>query len=502
MSDSLLQLAAFKQCFLTFPQPALVVNAEGVVCSANSAFCEVFSAKTEDILTQGLDSLLSLDVAGVRASEVLREGWTGLAVVCVGQKIPSLVQVCQVLVPENEPLFLLIFSRDSVLSRPAEAFQKQKLESIGVLASSIAHDLNNLLTGVLGHVSYLRLSGPENSSQRDSIRAIEDGARKAASLTQQILEFARGEELQLRTVNLSLVVAAGANLLRASLPEKIILSVEEQCEDIYVYGDEGQLSQLVMNLTINARDALPDGGTVLISLSEVHLTEHVQSPVDVALAPGDYALLSVSDNGHGIPQVLLERIFEPFFTTKRERGNGLGLATVHSIVKAHRGAITVKSKEGEGTRFDVYLPLSGETEVALAGTGQSSVPEELLGGTEKILVVDDEEAVRIVMERSLAHLGYEVVVAESGEEALCFFRENCASFALVIIDMIMPQMTGDELFYELKKVDSSAKVLIASGYSSDSRTRAILDDGAVGFIQKPFAVEELACEVRRCLDIT
>ena len=197
---------------------------------------------------------------------------------------------------------------------------------------------------------------------------------------------------------------------------------------------------------------------------------------------------------------MLERIFEPFFTTKDQRGTGLGLATVHSIVKAHRGGIRVDSKVGQGTLFEVFLPLSSGDDAELSEQADEQQEGELPTGSECILVVDDEESVRTVMQRSLEHLGYDVVIAENGSDALQSFRSETSKFSLVIIDMIMPEMPGDELFYKLKEVNASIPVLIASGYSSDGRTRACLNDGALGFIQKPFAVEELAFEVRRCLD--
>ena len=399
-----------------------------------------------------------------------------------------------------------------------DQLQKKKLESLGVLASSVAHDLNNILTGVLGHISYLRLSLPETHSNQESVLAIEDGARRAAAITQKILEFARGEEVELGSVNLSLVAAAGLNLLRASLPPDIALNLVCGKEDVFVFGDESQLSQLVMNLTVNARDALPNGGRIELALEKEVIGDNSKLD-EIELEAGEYAKLSVRDNGIGIPSDVQHKIFERFFTTKDRHGTGIGLATVYSIVKAHRGAIRVKSKEGQGTVFDVYLPLSESTSQgaapgksqkelqaahngasgqngASAGSSQYGIP----GGRERILVVDDEEAVRIVVQRSLELLGYEVVIATNGIEALESFEQLSGQFSLVILDMIMPQMPGDELFYRLKDLDSAVPVLIASGYASDERTRAVLDDGALGYIQKPFAVEELAVEVRRCLD--
>ena len=191
-----------------------------------------------------------------------------------------------------------------------------------------------------------------------------------------------------------------------------------------------------------------------------------------------------------------DRVFEPFFTTKAQHGTGLGLATVQAIVKAHRGVLSLHTAAGQGSCFEIALPSSSAVEDLIADSDDEALPT----GTERILVVDDEETVRTIIQRSLEHLGYEVVVASDGVEALEIYADSVDSFALVIIDMIMPKMPGDELFYRLQEQNPHVQVLIASGYASDSRTKAILDDGALAFIQKPFAVEELAQEVRQCLD--
>lgn len=394
-----------------------------------------------------------------------------------------------------EDAFLVIALSGDVAG--PRSMQQRKLESLGVLASSIAHDLNNLLTGVLGHISFLRFAANDGTIDRDSISAIESGSRRAASLTQKILDFARGQNAETKVLNLSEVTAAGVNLIRAALPEGVSLVTRGLDEPHYVRGDESQLSQVVMNLTVNARDALPNGGTISIALSSVPLSDPMRCR-KLGVAPGPFAVLSIEDDGLGIPPEVMERMFEPFFTTKVSHGTGLGLAIVSSIVKAHDGAITVLSEAGRGARFEVYLPLSSSAELLEEA---ESVEEALPTGKERILVVDDEEAVRTIIQRSLQHLGYEVVVARNGDEALNLYARQVGEFQLVIIDMIMPRMAGDELFERLRAIDVSVPVLIASGYSSDARTRAILQNGGLGFIQKPFAVEELAREVRRCLDV-
>ena len=381
--------------------------------------------------------------------------------------------------------------------------RKNNLEALGVLASMVAHDLNNILTGILGHVSFLRVSGAVLHSAEESVVAIEDGARRAALITQKILEHAKGQDGEPRSVDLVPVVASAANLFRVSLPQTMNLQLDCGELPVFVIGDEVELGQIVMNLLVNARDAMPSGGTIRLELGSGVLDDP-QFCREKGVRPGAYALIRISDSGEGIAPDTLKRIFEPFFTTKQERGTGLGLAIVQSIVKGHGGVVRVESEVGRGSCFEIFLPLSEAPQqgVAERTTAKEAVRSgELPRGSERILVVDDEDAVRIIMQRSLEHLGYQVTAVSAGEEAVNLYRDDPEHFDLVVIDMIMPEMSGEELFRQLKEIDSGVSVLIASGYSSDSRTKAILDNGGLGLLRKPFAVEELAQEVRRCLDL-
>ena len=393
-------------------------------------------------------------------------------------------------------IFVAWPAADERADNTEKTFQQTRLESLGVLSSSIVHDLNNILTGILGHVSFLRLSLEEMAGDKDSLFAIEDGARKAATLTHQILEFARGEELELTPVDLPQIVKDCMNLVRASVPQNVALEYSAPEESAYVSGNEGQLHQLVLNLTVNARDALPKGGRIAVQVGNTWYHDVAFCRAE-GIQPGEYVTLAVSDNGVGIPDDVRSKIFEPFFTTKLGRGGtGLGLATVQAIVKAHRGLLVVESSPGQGTTFRVSLPQTSPR----VDRDTEKVAVALPTGSERILVVDDEDAVRTIMQRSLEHLGYEVSTATDGSDALEAYLDDELGFDLIIVDMIMPRMSGDELFYRLKDVDPGVPILVASGYASDNRTKAILRDGALGFIQKPFAIEELAQMVRGCLD--
>ena len=380
-----------------------------------------------------------------------------------------------------------------------ESHSSRDLSALGVLAGSIAHDLNNMLTGVLGHVSFLRLSLPDDPTYRQSIIAIEDGAKRASALIQQILDFSKGEEVQLGAVNLQSVIEAELSLFKVTIPKSIVLQflpLENGVDDAYIFGESNQLGQLVMNLLVNAKDALNQKGAIAIALEKIELSRE-EAEEELGIKPGSYVRLLVSDNGTGISDEVKERIFEPFFTTKADSGTGLGLATVLRIVKAHRGVILVDSELGKGTTFEVLLPACDaptEKKSTVVAQAERSLSKE------RILVVDDEEAVRMVMQRSLEHLGYVVDIAEGGDEAIQKLGALHGAYSLVILDMIMPGMSGDEVFFALRAKYPTLSVLVASGYSNDKRTRTVLDSERVGFIRKPFAIEELASAVRKLLE--
>lgn len=476
--------------FKSLPDPVLFLDKSEFIIDCNDAFLALSKTNISDLKGKSFWDLTT-DKQDLSDGSDCELDWAN-----AGRLIFTAVRLKKNREHIGYALIAHPASLTSVTS-PGKQFQQKKFESLGVLASAVAHDLNNILTAVLGHVSYLRVSTRRTAN--DSLQAIEDGARRAAALTGQILEFARGGDLDITSVNLNQVVSAELNLIKASLPSTAMLSVIEQASDVVVLGEQTQLSQLILNLIINARDALrPEGGKIELVISKVSI-KFPQIQGNFEIDSGEYASLTVRDTGEGMSIETKSRIFEPFFTTKRHSkrgGTGIGMATVASIVRGHRGSIQVESSVGQGTSFEVLLPLVKEQELRIASLHIDKKPER---GNERILVVDDEETVRIVMEKSLQHLGYEVEVACDGAEALSLFKKD-SKFDLVILDMIMPNLSGDELFYKLREIRPDVSVLIASGYSSDSRTSAVLRDGAKGFIQKPFAVDELSREVRICID--
>lgn len=475
------------------PLGVLFVDGDGVVVATNTLFADGWGGEKSEIQGRSIKEFVVLpEKKDSHASESLsRLAGTYLSARMLdsrGVSVPCNLGVVETSNPHWR--HFLFFEPES----SKKLHKQQQLASLGSIAGGIAHDLNNVLTGVLGHISYLRLALPEQAEYSESIVAIEDGARRAAGMVNTVLDFARGEESEHSKVNLNLVVAAGINLLRAALPKNISIATQESAE-IFIQGDESQLSQLVMNFIVNARDALPNGGTIHIHL-ELQRVQESKRVSRGALRAGDYALMRIKDNGVGIPPDLRDKIFDPFFTTKREEGTGLGLATVWQIVEDHGGAIDLRSSADEGTEFAIYFP---QLSLAAPELSRSSATTKQgpAKGQGRILVVDDEEAVRAVVQRALELIGYDVEVASNGSEALEIYQTQ--DFDLVVLDMMMPGLSGDEVFFELRKLDSEAKVLLASGYASDQRTSAVLEAGGKGFIQKPFDVEELAEKVKQCL---
>lgn len=381
-------------------------------------------------------------------------------------------------------------------------FHAQRLHTLGILAGGVAHDFNNILAGILGHVTYLKTILPATGPHVESLAAVEEGGKKASVITQQILNFSRQDSGAKPTrVNLNDLVTRTCSLLRGAISPVYQLRSALLETPGFVLASEATLAQVVVNLVINARDALGQNGEIVVALRRERDQELLRRVFESEDLPShEYAVLSVRDNGHGMSQEVLRRIFEPYFSTKKEKGTGLGLATVSSIVRALGGAIQVATEVGKGTEISVFLPeVAAPEQEELSGKRRQR--RRLEGGDERILVIDDEIPVRNVLSVSLRHLGYTVKTAGSGEEALALFESEQPRFDLVISDMLMPQMPGDKVFFKLKELQDDVRVLLMSGYSSNESVQRVLDNGGIDFIQKPFTIEELATKVRQCLDV-
>jgi PAS domain S-box-containing protein len=375
-----------------------------------------------------------------------------------------------------------------------QLLQAQKMEAIGQLAGGIAHDFNNLMTGILGYANILKLESQPGTSFNDAAKTIEKAAERASQLTKQLLGFARRGKFLRVPVDLHTVAHEVMGLLTRTIEKNISVTQRLRADSPWVLGDPGQIEQAILNLAVNARDAMPDGGELAIETQVANLDEAFCRTHPEA-TPGRYVLVSVVDTGMGIPKELQQRIFEPFFTTKEsDKGTGMGLAMVYGIVKNHGGFIRLYSEVGHGARFDVYLPQSTQMG-APAGVEQQSP----VRGTGRILLVDDEEVVRDVASRMLRNLGYEVAVAASGDEAVRHYRAHSGQVDLVIIDMIMPGMSGRECFLALKSVNPGIRAILSTGYGLDGKAQDIVDEGMRGFVQKPYTMRELSTAIANAL---
>jgi len=374
--------------------------------------------------------------------------------------------------------------------------QSQKMEAVGRLAGGVAHDFNNILTGITGYVELVLAQIAEPQARRD-LEQIRKFSDRAAGLTHQLLAFSRRQPLMVSMVDLNELVGATTGLIERLIGEDVELTFSPGADLSVVKADAGQIEQVLMNLAVNSRDAMPDGGSLIIETSNVHLDQDYARS-HTAVTPGEYVMLSVSDNGIGMDAETKSRVFEPFYTTKEQgKGTGLGLSTVYGIVKQHDGNIWVYSELDRGTCFKIYLPVAqGEPTAVAHGEDSVRVPR----GDETILLVEDEPRVRDAVQRALESFGYTVLAATHPDEATTVFAANNGSIDLLLSDVVMPGCDGIELHRRLCRKRSELPVLFMSGYTD----RSILEEGVlapgVPFIQKPFSPAQLVRKVRAVLD--
>ena len=376
--------------------------------------------------------------------------------------------------------------------------QVQKLESVGRLAGGVAHDLNNLLSPILGYGEMLLRDSIGGDPRKESLEQIVKAGMRARDLVRQLLAFSRKQALEFKSIDVQALLENFEKLLRRTIREDIALQIVPTRSLSRITGDVGQLEQVVMNLVVNAQDAMPEGGTLTIGTEMITLdgsSEGFREDV----VPGSYVVLTFTDTGCGMDKKTLAHLFEPFFTTKeKDKGTGLGLATVYGIVSQHGGTVTVSSEPGVGTSFRLYLP------AAVPGTAGNSIhpssPAALGGGSETILLVEDNEPVRDLVFTILQREGYKVLVAESGSQALSVLEEHTGPVQMLLTDVIMPGMNGKELFRQVSALYPDLKVLYMSGYTDDVTIPHGVMDGGGNFIQKPFSITALAVKIRAVLE--
>ncbi len=391
--------------------------------------------------------------------------------------------------------FVVDVSKEKSLS--LQLIQAQKMESLGALAGGIAHDFNNILQVVIGYSELMISSRQVNEQSVKDLKKINQAAKSGSELAKRLLAFSRKVEINTRPLNLNDQVEKLKGMLDRTIPKMIEIKLNLQADPSMVNADATQIDQVLLNLAVNARDAMPNGGKLTIETTNVALDEE-ECRLHVGLKPGDCVLLTVSDTGAGMDPQTLERIFEPFFTTKGEgKGTGLGLSIVYGVVKQHNGFIMCSSEPGIGTIFKIYLPVLSDPITEVKDPDAGVMPK---GGPETILMVDDEESVKDFGVRFLTSAGYTVITASNGREAIEIFERDKDRISLVVLDLVMPEMGGLQCLEELIKIDAKVKVLIASGFMVDENDRKFIESISRGFVSKPYRINQALEAVRKALD--
>jgi two-component system, cell cycle sensor histidine kinase and response regulator CckA len=405
----------------------------------------------------------------------------------------------RVITKDGKPVAVHGTARDVTERKRLEErlLQAAKMEAVGTLAGGLSHDFNNLLQIVLGYADLIVMDKEKQEKDYQRARIIHDAAMRGRDLVNRILTFSRRVETKPRPIDLNNELNQMDNLLRSTIPKMIAIELRLADNLPPISADPTQIEQILLNLAVNATHAMPEGGRLVFETENVRLDEEY-CRTHLETKPGEYVLLTVSDTGHGMEKEILDRIFEPFFTTKdRGEGTGLGLSMVFGIVKSHDGHITCHSKPDAGTVFKLYFP-AVEMKIAWDPEITMQMPSF---GTETILLVDDEQSIRDLGKEVLTSVGYKVITAGTGREALDTYFRAQDEISLVILDLIMPEMGGKQCIEELLKINPALKILIASGYAADVSTEESLASGATGYVSKPYNMKQLLRAVRHALDV-
>jgi len=412
-----------------------------------------------------------------------------------GTPFPAYMSVTLLKDNDGNPASIIAVLRDITEQKRIETQlqQAQRMEALGTLGGGVAHDFNNLLMGIQGRTSLMLMDKESSHPDYEHLKGIEDYVKSAADLTKQLLGFARGGKYEVKPTDINELIKKSSKMF-ARTKKEIKINRKYQKHVWTIEADQGQIDQVFMNLYVNAWQAMPGGGDLYVQTENVTLDEDYVKPFEIE--PGKYVKISVTDTGVGMDEATHQRIFDPFFTTKEmDRGTGLGLASAYGIIKNHGGFINVYSEKGEGTTFNIYLPAS-EKEII----EEKELSKDVLGGSETVLLVDDENMIIEVGEQLLQKLGYKVLIAGNGKEAIDIYEKNKDKIDIIILDMIMPDMSGGDTFDRLKEIKSDVKVLLSSGYSINGQAADILEGGCNGFIQKPFNMKGLSQKLRQILD--
>ncbi len=485
----------------TNPNPIVIYSNEGVPEYVNKAFYETFGWSLEELKEQNLpfipealkeEALQKIDEVAHSEKVVKIESQR---LTHQGKIIDVLISAAPIKGPLGDVAGMVVNYADisEVKQLKERLIQAQKMESIGTLAGGIAHNFNNVLMGIVGTTSLMLMQKDPSDPDHRHLTAIEQYSNNAAELTSALLAFARGGQYQIAPTNLNQLVQYETQLFGRTKKELTISETYDK--NLWnVEVDQGQMRQVVLNLYVNALQAMPGGGDLYVTTENLSIDETYITPFEVK--PGRYVKVSITDTGVGMDEETKEKIFEPFFTTRTTgSGTGLGLASVYGIIKNHNGFINVYSEVGAGATFNIYIPASDKKVTAAL-----PLAKPIVKGAENILLVDDEEIIIDVGAEILKSLGYQVLEAKNGKEALSVYGKHKDDIDIVIMDMIMPGMGGLELYSKLKENNPAVKVLLSSGYSLNSQAREILNRGCNGFIQKPFNLDQMSQKLRKILD--
>jgi len=502
----------FRRFFELAPVGIALIDAQARFLETNRAL--------DDLLTDARDRVLGRGLLDYIADEALPEVKARLAAVSAGDPAGRPIEtrlkgaaggktvalfVSRLEAEDRALAGLILHFIDLTDQKKLEAqfAQSQKMQAVGQLAGGVAHDFNNLLTAMIGFCDLLLLRFRPGDQSFADIMQIKQNANRAANLVRQLLAFSRQQTLQPRVIHIGEVLAELSHLLNRLLGENVDLKMIHGRHLGAVRVDQGQLEQVIINLAVNARDAMPQGGTLTIRTANLETKEPIPRDLEI-VPPGAYVLIEVTDDGTGIPREIIGRIFEPFFSTKEVgSGTGLGLSTVYGIVKQTGGFIFVDSEIGKGTRFSIYLPCHDETAAAAqaraaAEATEPRVPQDLTGAG-IVLLVEDEDPVRMFSARALRNKGYTVLEAKSGEAALKIIADGGDPIDLIITDVVMPRMDGPALIKQVRETRPEIKVIFISGYTEDTFRRRLDNEQGIHFLPKPFSLKQLATKVKEIM---
>jgi PAS domain S-box-containing protein len=478
----------------------VVMNTDGIIVNANNRTCEMHGYTREELIGTSIWQLEAESNPTVR-HEIMRRILAREPVVFEttqlrknGTFIP--LEISSKAIDVDGTLLVQSFYRDLTEKKKLQAhlMQSQKMESIGMLAGGIAHDFNNILTAILGHTEIVRLFPHLDAKSLRSLQVIEDASRKAGATITKLLGFARRSNYEMLPLNVNDVINDTHKMLERVLDKNITLETNLAEHLPVIKGDFNQLEQIIMNLIVNAKDAMPKGGRILLTTSHEKISKNMPN-MPAYVQPGDYVQISVTDTGCGIPENLVQKIFEPFFTTKEQgKGTGLGLSMCYGAVMEHKGHIMIQSKIGYGSTFIILLP-TAQSDFSLSAE-QTPAPSK---GSETILVVDDEDFVLSAIQETLAAHGYRVLIANDPVLGLDVFKKMSHDIALVITDMVMPKIDGKEFMKRLREIHPQIRLLAISGYMKDVAEKSEIKNMA-WFLQKPFEYRDLLVQIRQILD--